>query len=83
MINDNTKEMLYLAYMNYHYDWNKLMPVWVKFRDLEFDRHTEKVKFLSHQVKCQDLRYHITDNLIKEAFEELSKAIEWYNTIKK
>lgn len=60
--------------LHYHesYDW--LMPVWVKFRDLyPKDRGT-------HSYHCHKICGIILNSGTSEAFEELYKAIEWYNS---
>jgi hypothetical protein len=58
------------------YDW--LMPVWVKFRDM-YEPELGKALW---DVK-ENIKTIIVMKPIEEAFEELGKAIEWYNTIKK
>jgi len=78
------------------YDW--LIPVWVKFRDLYLHQVNPKYNILETKEKLKqdviddilkwdnlktELRRFITDEPIEKAFEELGKAIEWYNTIKK
>ena len=65
----------------YHtsYDW--LMPVWVKFRDLE------KVVPLAQMTECTRLFSNIEKAIvhkpIDQLFEALAEAIIWYNQTKK
>jgi len=69
--------------LKYHISYDWLMPVWVKFRDLEneiVDYQFNKLAFYVLKAKIKDLLTE-KDTPI-EAFEELAKAIEWYNTIK-
>lgn len=62
----------------YHTDRNALHAVWERFRDLAIsDRHVDK-----HADWQQHIAYRLAFNPIEEAFEALSKAIKWYNTIK-
>lgn len=63
----------------YHLDWNQLMPVWVKFRDLEIDEEM----FPDYDTLCIGIKYSMAHGTIEEFFEEVVKAVKWYNeTIK-
>jgi hypothetical protein len=57
------------------YDW--LMPVWIKFNDLGFDENV----YLNdtYQWFISRVGKSILNDPIKTAFEEMYKAIEWYN----
>lgn len=69
----------FLSDTNYHksYDW--LHRVWVKFRDLD-QRHWNKPEWHLHKAQIITA---IIDSPIEEAFLELGKAVEWYNSQKK
>jgi len=66
-----------LAAINYSGDYQCLMDVWVKFRDLKF----EGVDFMHHRDYCAIIKSAITDGTIQEAFDELVRGIEWYNSL--
>jgi hypothetical protein len=60
--------------LEYYSNYNELMPVWFKFN--------KECGLYNYPIK------NITDAILEnetplKAFEELGKAIEWYNTIKK
>lgn len=63
--------------LKYDSDWNWLMPVWLKFRDLDiYDPLTFKLKWkISQEI--------IKTNSPLEVFKQLVKAVKWYNSIKK
>jgi hypothetical protein len=75
---NNFKMQDFEALPNYHSDYNELIKVWVKFRDL-YEPELGKALW---DVK-ENIKTIIVMKPIEEAFEELGKAIEWYNTIKK
>jgi hypothetical protein len=62
--------------------WERLMPVWYKFRDLKFNDLGDE---LSHDYFCDNLRYTISEAgpSPSEACKLLAEGIRWYNTIKK
>lgn len=60
-------------------DYNDLMKAWIKFRDLEFD---DKEKNMRHDEFCDRIGNDIVFYSITEAFDELVKGIEWYNSLK-
>lgn len=74
-----------LPVYNPNVDYNELMPVWVKFRDLEIDYKTDNLQFsdFNYIRLKQNLEKTIMRKPIEKAFEELGKAIEWYNKIKR
>jgi hypothetical protein len=82
----NNKISAYKDDLKFHtsYDW--LMPIWVKFRDLHptidmnDDIAHETIKYSRYKTS---ITYKLLHSTIEEVFEELGKAIEWYNTIKK
>ena len=61
------------------YDW--FMTAWVKFRDLKFEELTED--FYVHGEFSHEIGAAIIYSTITEAFDELVKGIEWYNSLKK
>lgn len=88
-INDKEKVFKYTVFgqqwavegLKYHSNWNWLIPVWIKFRDLPYLRikevleHAEYMEYIQRAI-CQN-------ETPSEAFEALVKGIIWYNSIKK
>lgn len=70
-------EAVYVNQMKFHIDRNLLHRVREKFRDLKFEdlgvHHQHKLFFVSIAVI-------ISLGTLEEAFLELGKGIEWYNT---
>ncbi len=62
-------------------DWNLLMEVFYKFRDLHFTQSNHLVAALQHKQIIAPVKYALTHYSIKEVFIELVTAINWYNTI--
>lgn len=66
----------------YHRDWSALMPVWYKFKDLEFDAVSVDVEHVQH---CREISnailYHGPSP--SEACKLLAEGIRWYNSVKK
>jgi hypothetical protein len=65
----------------YHKEFNWLMPVWYKFRDLKFEG------FHGHRISHENFVFRISAAILHKdspepAFNELVKGIDWYNTIK-
>jgi len=64
----------------YNQDWNKLMEAWYKFRELKFDKeidqfhHSGLKGLISHAICYKDIQI---------AYDEICKAIKWYNSINK
>ena len=71
--------LMYWVSFDTSLDW--LNVAWVKFRDLKFERH--KPEWMWHYTLCGTIRDAITNKSITEAFDELVKGIEWYNSLKK
>lgn len=66
--------------MKYHTSWDWLMPVWEKFRDMEFD--TSEHIFRHRKYKdCIDKE--LSYGTIECAHLVIYKAIQWYNESKK
>ena len=65
---------------SYQSSYDSLMPVWVKFRELEAftDSGTRK----TYYSLCDEVKDAIADEGIEDAFIALSNAIIWYNSIK-
>lgn len=61
----------------YSTDWNSLMSVWMKFRDLNID-----IKEYSDWLSSLSW-YMYSANEPKQFFERLVYAIKWYNEQKK
>lgn len=65
--------------LDYHKDWNKLMEAWYRFRDLRFKETRDE---LMHSDFKTIIGHRIAYNGIKEAYNNLVKAINWYNSAK-
>lgn len=66
--------------MVYHDDFNLLMPVWYKFRDLQVSTFGHRNVLVEHMDK---IAYAILRQSITEVFKALVEAIKWYNSLKK
>jgi hypothetical protein len=64
--------------MKFDSDRNWLHEAWVKFRDLKFD---DKKAKRDHESYIRNLETTILYQSITEAFDELVKGIEWYNSL--
>jgi hypothetical protein len=63
----------------YNSDWNELMDVWHKFRDLKFDDRDNEM--IIHRARIQT---YLLSAGITEVFKALVEAVKWYNqTVKK
>jgi hypothetical protein len=62
--------------------WERLMPVWYKFRDLKFQPDCDK---FHHDIICDGIRFAITNKgpSPSEACKLLAEGIKWYNSVKK
>lgn len=66
-------------YLAYKTDYNELHRVWVRFRDLKLKKDNLKDGQALHRTL---IRNAITDLPIEKAFEKLTEALIWYNSIK-
>ena len=57
-----------------------LNEAWVRFRDLRFEDTKHE---MYHSQFCEVIRRAITDKTMTQAFDELVKGIEWYQSLKK
>lgn len=66
-----------LDFLCFSSSYDNLMPVWIKFNDLGFDENV----YLNdtYQWFISRVGKSILNDPIKTAFEEMYKAIEWYN----
>ena len=62
----------------YDSDYNDLMSVWFKFRDLKFELKQVKQRG-NFAVFCQAIAFAICYESIEKAHELLSNGIKWYN----
>jgi hypothetical protein len=61
----------------YNKSYDRLMPVWVKFKDVGGELGLSKIVTLN---ACKyKFRVALVNKSIAEAFTELAKAIKWYN----
>lgn len=67
-------------HMEYHKNYQWLMPAWFKFRDLKFEAAGLKLR---HSNYCHQITQAICYSNIETAFRSLSIAIEWYNKLEK
>lgn len=67
------------TYLCYHDSFDWLMPVWMKFRDLQFEKENES----KHGDWVISLQWYLfsSDSPARLA-DRLTYAIEWYNTTK-
>lgn len=63
-------------YTKYHTSWDWLMPVWVKFSDLQLEDNSI---FMAHRYSISQIILFMTT---EEAFTALANAIKWYNSTK-
>lgn len=65
-------------------DYNMLMPVWFKFRELHFssDNINFETNNRGHLEHCIRISAAITGQPISVFFERMHDAIVWYNSIK-
>ena len=61
-------------------DYNFLHKSWVKFRDLKFE---DKIISFTHDELKNNIIHCIVYETATEAFDELVKGIEWYESLKK
>ena len=65
--------------LKYHRDWNKLIDVWFKFRDMRFPE-------VKHQFEHGEFKQLISHSIcyssIDETYRTLVDAISWYNSTK-
>jgi len=64
----------------YSMNYETLHEAWVKFRDLKFDDEDQRELFWEYRKRIE---WAITRKPITEAFDELVKGIEWYNSLNK
>lgn len=66
----------YVDELKYHTSWDWLMPVWVKFSDLQLEDNSI---FMAHRYSISQIILFMT---IEEVFTAIANAIKWYNEIK-
>lgn len=59
-------------------DWNQLMDVWYKFRDLDTPGGVK-----AFTLHCGNIEHAIVHEGISESFSALVEAVKWYNGVKK
>lgn len=60
--------------LNYYTSWDSIIPVWIKFRDLDLDFHGEYGKWIT------SLQWYLFSSDEPKRFaERLAYAIKWYN----
>lgn len=63
----------------YHTSWDWIMPVWVKFRDLDFVEDSESDH--KHMDWINSLQWYLFSSDEPKRFaERLAYAIKWYNS---
>lgn len=71
------KIQVWLSYFQYHTSWDFLMPVWIKFRNLNLDSK-------EYSEWCSGLGWYLYSSDEPSRFcERIAYAIQWYNTLKK
>jgi hypothetical protein len=66
--------------LDYSTDWRRLMPVWYKFRDLQFGSFGHHNTWLEHK---DFVSYAILNQGCAEACKLLANAIRWYQQTQK
>jgi len=66
--------------LEFHVNYNKLMEVWQKLRDLKMN--STKAEMI-HSIHKGKIAHAILNFTQKEAFNKLAEAIVWYNENKK
>lgn len=71
-----------LQNLEYHTDYNWLMSVWVKFRDMRLNTNNIKLadKFFEHKERVGE---NISFDSHAKAHKALYEAITWYQNLKK
>lgn len=65
--------------LNYYTSWDCIMPVWVKFRDLDFVEDSESDH--KHMDWINSLQWYLFSSDEPKRFaERLAYAIKWYNS---
>jgi hypothetical protein len=74
-----------LKELKYHLKFDWLMPVWFKYQSLSIKKLTEDevIAFWMYHGFISGAIISSHDNTPQAAFEELVKAVEWYNSLKK
>lgn len=83
-VDDLEGGFMQLNYLKYHSSWKWFMPVWFKFRDQKVP--IGNLQRLHHKAICKGIENAILnspDGTPKKAFEEMVKAVEWLNSLKK
>ena len=70
---------LYHYQLNYNVDWNHLINVWYKFRDLRIEDLKAEIEHSNFKL---NISYCICYRDIDSAFQSIVSAIQWYNSIK-
>lgn len=64
--------------LEFHKRWERLMPVWYKFRDLKFEG-VAKLIFIARKAKVEDAILNSGPSP-SEACKLLAEGIRWYNS---
>lgn len=76
VMHDFTEVKFVTKYADYHKSYDLLMPVWVKFRDLNLEN-------MVYSKLRGDLIFSISCKPIKETHRLIYEAITWYNQLNK
>lgn len=76
---DNTKDQ---SHLSYHWDWNELMPVYKKIREIindrsKYDKHT----ILKGDLLVLDIDMAMCEVNINKSFDAIVEFIKWENKI--
>lgn len=63
--------------LTYHTSWEKLMPVWYKFKDLNIEDRRKNIVFERFYLRIKDAILH---QGCSEACKLLAEGIRWYNS---
>jgi hypothetical protein len=69
-------EFMELNYLDYNIDWRVLMPVWEKFRELQFKDSSVSALHINY---CARISHKLAYGTIGEVHKILVYGIQWYN----
>lgn len=70
----------HLNHLDFHSNWQRLMPVWYKFRDLTIHNRLDLVHYKNRRIGIENAILHKGPSP-SEACKLLAEGIRWYNSI--
>lgn len=72
-----------ISSLQYHSSWDWIMPVWIKFRDIDISEESDAIKNNMHKwINCLEKELCSAD-VPYDIFNSLATAIQWYNNYKR